>query len=184
MKQSRVLNSVTDIVKFYLIVSPSAATAQSCAFSSDTHQCYQVLGALHAVWPQVPGSIKDYISTPKQNGYQGLHSSLLTIGCTKVGAVEIIVHTKGMHQRANYGIAAEAWPRPLPPPPRRGAADSGHSDGGWDPLGLKRIFHTHLGNGGNGSSGAETRPAVAVADAPGLERAYNCLLYTSPSPRD
>jgi hypothetical protein len=165
LKRNRALDSVTDIVKFYLIVKQRDAPSHADPgrpSASASHQCYQVLGAVHALWPPVPGSIKDYISTPKQNGYQGLHSSLLTLGCSTVGSVEIIVHTEEMHERADYGIATEAWPRPMSPlAPASVQPQCGGESASWDLLGLRRIFN--LGSD-HPANGAETRSGVAAGE--------------------
>ncbi len=65
--------------------------------------CYRALGILHRRWPMVPGRFKDYISTPKRNGYRSLHSSVMHGDNTRV---EIQIRTAEMHAEAEFGLAA------------------------------------------------------------------------------
>jgi guanosine-3',5'-bis(diphosphate) 3'-pyrophosphohydrolase len=65
--------------------------------------CYQALGIIHKHWRPVPGRIKDYIATPKHNGYRSLHT---TIFRGDGGVTEIQIRTEEMHEEAQYGIAS------------------------------------------------------------------------------
>lgn len=65
--------------------------------------CYVVLGVIHSLWKPIPGEFKDYIAFPKPNGYQSLHTTVLT---SDAGIVEVQVRTEEMHQRAQFGIAS------------------------------------------------------------------------------
>lgn len=65
--------------------------------------CYTVLGVIHAHWKPIPGEFKDYIAFPKPNGYQSLHTTVLT---SDAGIVEMQVRTQEMHERAQFGIAS------------------------------------------------------------------------------
>jgi len=69
----------------------------------DIHQCYHALGTLHARYPLVPGRFKDYISTPKPNGYRSLHTGVIG---PKRQRIEVQVRTREMHEIAEYGVAA------------------------------------------------------------------------------
>jgi len=69
----------------------------------DIKSCYEALGVIHEHYKPLPGLIKDYISMPKPNGYQSLHT---TIFCEGGKIVEIQIRTPEMHEHAENGIAA------------------------------------------------------------------------------
>jgi GTP diphosphokinase / guanosine-3',5'-bis(diphosphate) 3'-diphosphatase len=67
--------------------------------------CYRVIGVVHTKWAVVPGRFKDYISTPKQNDYQSIHTTVVGPGRQRV---ELQVRTEAMQDVARNGIAAHA----------------------------------------------------------------------------
>ena len=69
----------------------------------DVKSCYNVLCAIHSNYHMVPGGFKDYISTPKTNGYKSLHT--IIIG-PKNNRIEIQIRTDEMHKIAEFGVAA------------------------------------------------------------------------------
>jgi GTP diphosphokinase / guanosine-3',5'-bis(diphosphate) 3'-diphosphatase len=84
------LEQITDIIGFRIILS-------------SIDECYKTLGIFHKQWHCIPGKFKDYISSPKINGYQSLHTSV--IGSNKQ-PIEIQIRTKPMHEFAERGIAS------------------------------------------------------------------------------
>lgn len=81
---------LSDIIAFRIVVK-------------NIPECYQALGAIHAVYHTIPGHFKDYISTPKNNGYQSLHTAVIGPGQHRI---EIQIRTQEMHDIAEYGVAA------------------------------------------------------------------------------
>ena len=65
--------------------------------------CYKVLGIIHSLWTPLPRKIKDYIATPKPNGYRSLHT---TVFCVDSKITEFQIKTKEMHHENEFGIAA------------------------------------------------------------------------------
>ena len=73
---------------------------------ADVEACYRALGVVHTTWPVVPGRFKDYISTPKQNDYRSIHTTVIGPGQQRV---ELQIRTEEMNQIAEFGIAAHAF---------------------------------------------------------------------------
>jgi GTP pyrophosphokinase len=69
----------------------------------NVEDCYRVIGVVHTKWAVVPGRFKDYISTPKQNDYQSIHTTVVGPGRQRV---ELQVRTAAMQDIASNGIAA------------------------------------------------------------------------------
>ena len=71
--------------------------------TEDADACYRALGVIHQRWPMVPGRYKDYISTPKRNGYKSLHTTVIHAGETRI---EVQIRSKAMHAQSEFGLAA------------------------------------------------------------------------------
>lgn len=81
---------LTDVIAFRAIVESE-------------EDCYRALGAIHARWQAVPGRFKDFISTPRRNGYRSLHT---TVAQREPLRAEIQIRTREMHREAELGVAA------------------------------------------------------------------------------
>jgi GTP diphosphokinase / guanosine-3',5'-bis(diphosphate) 3'-diphosphatase len=66
-------------------------------------ECYRTLGLIHQRWHVVPGRFKDFISTPKRNGYRSIHTTIIH---DEQMRIEIQIRTKEMHAQAEHGLAA------------------------------------------------------------------------------
>ncbi|RJY09999.1 RelA/SpoT family protein [Aurantiacibacter aquimixticola] len=71
--------------------------------TDSTEDCYRALGILHSTFQFVPGRFKDYISTPKNNGYRSLHTTLFYDQSMRA---EVQIRTRDMHQTNEFGLAA------------------------------------------------------------------------------
>lgn len=93
LKRSEVgfdISKIYDLMAFRIVVKK-------------TEDCYRVLGIVHNIWKPVPNRLRDYIASPKPNGYQSIHT--VVFGPNNE-PFEIQIRTEEMHENAEYGIAA------------------------------------------------------------------------------
>jgi GTP diphosphokinase / guanosine-3',5'-bis(diphosphate) 3'-diphosphatase len=90
LNQNLSVNQVYDIMAFRIIVS-------------SIKECYEILGYIHGMWKPVPGRFKDYISVPKENMYQSLHTTVIGPIAERM---ELQIRTREMDRTAEEGIAA------------------------------------------------------------------------------
>ena len=94
------LNLVRDVAQIIVVLHTKEAF-------SDRSACYQALGIVHGMWTPIPGKLKDYVATPKPNGYQSLNTTVLPLGSSNLFPLEIHFRTATMDRLAENGYAAE-----------------------------------------------------------------------------
>lgn len=92
-KHDQNINEIYDLIALRIIVE-------------DITDCYLVLGLIHSLYMPMDGRIKDYIAMPKQNGYQSIHTTVIT---EDKRIVEFQIRTREMHEYAEHGLAASFY---------------------------------------------------------------------------
>ncbi len=92
-KHNQNINEIYDLTALRIIVE-------------DVTTCYLVLGVIHSLYTPMEGRVKDYIAMPKQNGYQSIHTTVIT---EDKRVVEFQIRTREMHEYAERGLAASFY---------------------------------------------------------------------------
>lgn len=99
------INEVNQIAQLRIIIKPKPCTGVGPLCSAQ-QICYHVLGLVHGIWTPVPRAMKDYIATPKPNGYQSLHTTVIPFLYESMFRLEVQIRTEEMDVIAERGIAA------------------------------------------------------------------------------
>ncbi len=127
LKEHKTLEQIFDLLAVRVILTPKPVQPEELHYSGDIPNevglreewtqrelekaelsrekriCYHTLGTVHSMWTPIPGRFKDYIAVPKPNGYQSLHTTVISLSGLPI---EIQIRSARMHQVAEFGIAA------------------------------------------------------------------------------
>ncbi len=111
-RDQKTLSQIFDLRAIRAIIIPDANLFKNLKDSEDRESvinrkegglCYEALGIVHSMWAPIPGRFKDYIASPKQNGYQSLHTTVIGLDGEPI---EVQIRSQRMHEIAEYGVAA------------------------------------------------------------------------------
>lgn len=127
------VKDISEIAQLRVILEPAVSVTSGGdvlgVAATERQLCYHTMGLIHSFWAPIPGSMKDYIATPKPNNYQSLHTTVIPTGLVvpsengngsatpssrpKASAslfpIEIQIRTDEMERLAKFGIAVESW---------------------------------------------------------------------------
>ncbi|KAI3460786.1 hypothetical protein Pfo_017449 [Paulownia fortunei] len=104
-KSKSSINEVNQIAQLRIIIKPKPCVGVGPLCSAQ-QICYHVLGLVHGIWTPIPRAMKDYIATPKPNGYQSLHTTVIPFLYESMFRLEVQIRTEEMDLIAERGIAA------------------------------------------------------------------------------
>ncbi|KAF5732629.1 hypothetical protein HS088_TW17G00159 [Tripterygium wilfordii] len=105
LKSKGSINEFNQIAQLRIIVKPKQCIGAG-PLCSPQQICYYVLGLVHEIWTPIPRAMKDYIATPKPNGYQSLHTTVIPFLYESMFQLEVQIRTEEMNLIAERGIAA------------------------------------------------------------------------------
>lgn len=114
LKSKGSINEINQIAQLRIIIKPKPCVGVGPLCNSQ-QICYHVLGLVHGIWTPIPRAMKDYIATPKPNGYQSLHTTVIPFLYESMFRLEVQIRTEEMDLLAQRGIAAHYSGRILVP---------------------------------------------------------------------
>ncbi|XP_043817778.1 putative GTP diphosphokinase RSH1, chloroplastic isoform X2 [Manihot esculenta] len=105
LKSKGSISEVNQIAQLRIIIKPKPCVGVGPLCTSQ-QICYHVLGLVHGIWTPIPRAMKDYIATPKPNGYQSLHTTVIPFLYESMFRLEVQIRTEEMDLIAERGIAA------------------------------------------------------------------------------
>lgn len=105
LKSKRSVNEINQIAQLRIIIKPKTCIGVGPLCNAQ-QICYHVLGLVHGIWNPIPRAVKDYIATPKPNGYQSLHTTVIPFLYESMFRLEVQIRTEEMDLIAERGIAS------------------------------------------------------------------------------
>ncbi|EYB66689.1 (p)ppGpp synthetase I SpoT/RelA [Deinococcus phoenicis] len=111
-KEGKALEQIFDLLAIRVILTPRELTVppgtdekrrERAEETREKRICYHTVSIVHSMWTPLPGRFKDYIAVPKPNGYQSLHTTVIS---QSGQPIEVQIRSRRMHEVAEYGVAA------------------------------------------------------------------------------
>uniref|UniRef100_A0A0E0KDJ0 Putative GTP diphosphokinase RSH1, chloroplastic n=1 Tax=Oryza punctata TaxID=4537 RepID=A0A0E0KDJ0_ORYPU len=129
LKSKSSINEVNQVAQLRIIIKPKSCNGVGPLCTAQ-QICYHVLGLVHGIWTPIPQAVKDYIATPKPNGYQSLHTTVIPFLNESMFHLEVQIRTEDMDLIAERGIAAHYSGRGVVSGPVRPGISSGRNSNG------------------------------------------------------
>lgn len=129
LKSKSSINEVNQVAQLRIIIKPKSCNGVGPLCTAQ-QICYHVLGLVHGIWTPIPQAVKDYIATPKPNGYQSLHTTVIPFLNESMFHLEVQIRTEDMDMIAERGIAAHYSGRGVVSGPVRPGISSGRNSDG------------------------------------------------------